>query len=240
MHNNQFVSVLGEAGFIKEAARHKIVVLSPEIEGGGYDKMTDCNGCIKRSQIKTTGENPARSYTIPFYTRPGCYRPRRSIPYTPKECDVISAFIVCEEVWYHFPVEIVAEIGGPNPSARVQPHNPNEEYARYKNAWWLFQKNPPQLVNLLEYGSRDIASVFYGIDDILETPLFKPKGISTQRAYREWLLRELGEGNRRLQSALDDIREDTVLGVIGDPTRGHDQVVREVWQWWKASEKTRE
>lgn len=142
MTDQQFKGCVAENAFDYAASRRRVVSCKPNMDGVGcYDRVVDSGGRLSRVQVKAavhaTGEGDDRGYAISLYSRPGSYRPRVSIPYSPADVDYVAGFVEDADAWYILPVDLACSIGGDNPTVYVYPFTRDFcfETEQYRERW---------------------------------------------------------------------------------------------------------
>jgi hypothetical protein len=103
-----------------------------------------------------------------------------------------------------------------------------------------------KVVNVYDYGGREAAEaasvVYCGRPSPLGNPyshmgntLAKFRVKNRDEAldkYRRWLYHELTNGNKQVIEALENLKENDVLGCFCKPKACHCDIIIAAWKWW--------
>lgn len=125
---------LAEMRFMLKAAGLGYGVAKPWGDSERYDFVLDSGERFWRVQVKSTYVARAPKYAVNACKQGGN---RRKTAYTPKEIDILVAYIVAEDVWYVIPVAAFA----PRIHLHFFPSGSRKGglYEKYREAWGLMK-----------------------------------------------------------------------------------------------------
>jgi PD-(D/E)XK endonuclease len=121
-----------ELQFMAKASKLGLRVSKPWGDLSRYDVVVGTTGRFVSVQIKSTIVRASRGCYV-CGTKPGS----TSRPYQLGEFDFLAAYIIAEDVWYIIPAKVV--VHGKRGGIRLNPSDPNNKYAQYKEAWHLLR-----------------------------------------------------------------------------------------------------
>ena len=122
---------LAELAFMRKAASMGFAVAKPWGDSDRYDVIVRFEKIFWRVQVKSVlGVQPSRSSY-----RVKTMRGRTQTTYSPDEIDFLVAYIFPKDVWYVFPVEIIAG----RDSICVRPESTKCRRIQYREAWSLMK-----------------------------------------------------------------------------------------------------
>jgi hypothetical protein len=98
-----------------------------------------------------------------------------------------------------------------------------------------------QIVNIRDYKGSITSAIKAGVIYCgRPSPLGNPFKVDTEEKrkeaidkYRSWLYTQLRSGNTKVISALEELKEDSVLGCWCKPLDCHCDIIIKAWYWWK-------
>ena len=122
-----------EVRFLLKALTLGLAVAQPYGDNVPYDFLVDNGRRILRVQVKSVTSFDLSSYRLST-ARGG----RRKSPYSPRQIDLLAAYIIPEDAWYLLPVKVVS----PRTCLRLCPRIGRPGYRprrleRYREAWHL-------------------------------------------------------------------------------------------------------
>lgn len=151
MTDQQYRGGVAEAAFDHAAARRRLVSCKPNMDGVGcYDRIVDGGGKLSRVQVKLavalseadeTWVDEEGAYAIPLYSRPGSYRPRINVPYSPADVDYVAGYVESEDLWYIVPVSVIGQLDPTAPAVVVYPNARDVvcDTEQYRDRWDLLR-----------------------------------------------------------------------------------------------------
>ncbi len=123
---------LAEIRFLLAAASKGLMVAKPWGDSEPFDFLVGRDGRYLRVQVKSTNyaQYPGR-YTVNC-CQPGCRK-----PYSPREVDVIAVYVVPEDQWYVFPIDVLKGVTMITVSSRPRSRG---QYDGYLDAWHLLRQ----------------------------------------------------------------------------------------------------
>jgi hypothetical protein len=139
--NSKQLGELGELLFACNAAVRGLGVSWPHGASERYDCLIDNGRRISRVQIKVVGRAYAKNaYSVSCgrlaYTARGV--PRKSIPYSTKDVDCLALYVVLENVWFLFPLQVLGK--RVRVSLFTSDHPKRKIWAQYEANWGLLTK----------------------------------------------------------------------------------------------------
>jgi PD-(D/E)XK endonuclease len=122
---------LGELDFLRKAMGMGMIVSKPWGDSYRYDFVVDCEGRLSRTQVRSTEYRSWRSYGVH-----ACVHVRkRAVPLTPKDIDVLVAYISTRDIWYILPVKAFS----PRTALAFYPDGTRKggTFERFREAWWV-------------------------------------------------------------------------------------------------------
>ncbi len=118
---------LAESAFLHQATARGLVVSKPWGETSAYDFIVDAAGQLFRVQVRSVSVARRRAYRI-------CCTKGRStkVPLTPRDIDLLAAYIFPLDLWYLIPVRAFSPVQG----IRLRPGG-RGRFERFCNAWSL-------------------------------------------------------------------------------------------------------
>ena len=134
--NNKPVGELGEAAFHVRALKEHLVVSKPYGDSTKYDFVVDATGVLYKIQIKATATKCKEGKTQEYYKFSVCHGSKEKRNYQKEEVDFIICYVIPEDIWYVFPLEVLTSI-----TVKVRPWASTDEYVyeQYKEAWHLIK-----------------------------------------------------------------------------------------------------
>lgn len=123
---------MAEAAFLAKASGLGFGVAKPWGDSDRYDFIVDVNGRLWRVQVKSAhraGQDGQYNFRM-FGHSPRAYRE--------DEIDVLVAYIVPEDAWYVFPVQVFQK----RRSLKLfsGSRRKRSKYEKYREAWWILRE----------------------------------------------------------------------------------------------------
>ena len=121
-----------ESRFLSRALALGLVVSKPWGESARYDLIVEGRNGIRRVQVKSVWCRDRNRHRYHLCVSHGMGRRRR---YSPREVDLIAAYVAPKDLWYLIPVRSL----GPRTYIGVLPDKPRSSspFERYREAWHL-------------------------------------------------------------------------------------------------------
>jgi len=123
---------VAEAAFLHKAARLGMAVAMPWGDSCAYDFIVESGGRLWRVQVKSASWRAKNSgYVI------HAYGSNKTCAYSPKDVDVLVAYIPPEDAWYVFPICVFARVK----SIKLYPNTRwlRSKFEEYREAWAMMQ-----------------------------------------------------------------------------------------------------
>ncbi len=125
---------LAEIRFLLAAALQGFIVAKPWGDSQPFDFLVGIAGRYLRVQVKSTtfrlkGKQPR--YIV------GCDRPCGKRAYTPREVDIIAAYVVPEDKWFLIPIRALKGVKGISVSSSSSHKG---RFDQYLDAWHLLRQ----------------------------------------------------------------------------------------------------
>jgi|1186.fasta_scaffold19033_1 hypothetical protein len=116
-----------ELRFMTRATELRFRVAKPWGDSAAYDVATEHCGRFLRVQVKCTIFHRGNSYK--------CHLDSNGLPYSPKDIDIIAAYVIPTDTWYILPIRATNN----QSDVLLTPHARNAKYEKYKEAWHLLK-----------------------------------------------------------------------------------------------------
>jgi hypothetical protein len=121
-----------ETLFLTRAVSLGLAISKPWGDCLRYDFIIDAAGRLLRVQVKGTSRRRGRCYMSRAVSC--CLGNLKGTPYTAEEVDFFAFYLIPEDVWYIIPL---SEVPNPRQMFCLNPHNPNNRYECFREAWHL-------------------------------------------------------------------------------------------------------
>ena len=133
MRNPKRRGEIVEIAFLHTVANMGFAVTKPYGDSEPCDFIVDSGNRLWRVQVKCTTSFCHGAYQLNahHFTR----RPEPKTEYTPKQIDILAAYILPTGAWYIVPVRAFS----PHTSLMLYPHKPghNGKYEHFRDVWFL-------------------------------------------------------------------------------------------------------
>jgi hypothetical protein len=126
---------LSELDFLRKTMGMGMIVSKPWGDSYRYDFVCDTSGRLWRVQVRSTEHRfGARGYAV----HASVYVGRKIVALTPRDIDVIVAYIVSRDIWYVVPVRAFT----PRKNLWFYPDGSKKGamFEKYREAWWVMTK----------------------------------------------------------------------------------------------------
>jgi hypothetical protein len=123
-----------ELRFMARASEFGLHICKPWGDSRRYDFAVEYEGKFLRVQVKSTTCKRNNSYICSL-------RSRNTPPYTSAQIDFVAAYIIPKNIWFIFPVAVVAKC---NRALVLSPHLEISKHGAYEEAWHLMRGEPLQ------------------------------------------------------------------------------------------------
>ena len=118
---------IAELAFFHKASSLGYAVAKPYGDSLPYDFLLDARGRLVRVQVKSVSVADRGSYRVAC-SGGGA----RKHPYSPREVDILAAYVLPHDAWYLIPVRAIS----PRVAIRLCPHRPSRRrFERFREAW---------------------------------------------------------------------------------------------------------
>ena len=123
---------LSELRFYLRAHELDYVVSKPFGDNAKYDFVVDGGTELFKVQVKSVSVKDTTRRTDKYRIN-ATYGAKTKKRYSTDECDILSAYVIPEDVWYLIPVSEITGV-----SVNLYPHKDAGSYEGFREAWGLF------------------------------------------------------------------------------------------------------
>ncbi len=122
-----------ESVFLQRAVTLGFTVSKPWGDSAPYDFIVEGGHRLLRVQVKSVTHARRGAYRFT-----ACRGSSGKVPYSPREVDILAAYVFAEDAWYLIPIRAV----GRRKMITLCPHRPSRRrFEKYREAWHLL--GPP-------------------------------------------------------------------------------------------------